>query len=139
MPDMYSDCGAALALAGLDAAKALAPALVQAAQAQYDRWDESDIDTYAGGGICHFIADDMASLLANAGFEAASVSSSHEQHVYVVFQASQGVYMLDLPWHCYERGGGFSWTKLPDIVFSERDLVWYRLDPDPETFAIHVE
>lgn len=108
--------------------------LTAAAQAVYEAWDESDVDTYAGGGICHLIADAFCEVLSEADIQAASISSPHEQHVYVLLQTAQGVYSLDLPWYRYERGGGFSWTKLPDVVFSQDDLVWLLIDRNPDKF-----
>ena len=40
----------------------LKPEIAKVAQAVYDEWDENE-DEYAGGGICHLIADEIVSLL----------------------------------------------------------------------------
>ena len=120
-------------------AKALAPALVAAAQAQYDEWDESDVDTYAGGGICHLIADAMVGVLDTAGITATTVSSNCEQHVYVACVLACGVYTLDIHYSLYERGGGFRWTKIQGVTFDEHYLTWYRIDADPGQFEAYLE
>lgn len=118
---------------------ALAPNLVAAAQAQYDAWDEEDVDTYAGGGICHLIAERFCSVLDEAGIVCTTMSSTVEQHVYVVAQLPEGVYEVDLPWRHYEVGGGFSWKKLPGVQFGPEHLRFFRLDRNPENFEMYCE
>lgn len=129
-----NDENVALELHSLAQAQSLTPELLAAAQRQYDAWDESDVDTYAGGGICHLIADDLAQVLSRKGIEASSVSSSHEQHVYVALQVAEGVYTLDIPWPVYERGGGYNWTKLPSVTFEPQHLVWSQVSEHPSAF-----
>ena len=109
----------------------LAPYIVEAAQKEYDKWDEEDVDTYANGGICHYIAEKIADLLSNKGINAFTVSSNFEQHVYVVAQFADGVYSVDIPHQYYETGGGFSWKKLPDVEFSPEDISMYHISGDP--------
>lgn len=78
--------------------KALFPQLIQAAQAEYDRWqpDEDGFDEELGeGGICHLIADALVDVLNKHGVEATSVSSYHEVHVYAVLRLEGGIFMLD--------------------------------------------
>lgn len=108
--------------------------LIKVAQHEYDQWDESDVDTYAGGGICHIIADAMAGVLIDHGIECSTVSSDMEVHVYVVAQVKEGVYLVDIPYSTYETGGGYSWKKIADVVFNERDIVIDRLDADPNEY-----
>jgi hypothetical protein len=120
-------------------AKALAPALVQSAQACYDEWDESDVDTYAGGGICHLIADGLVDVLQAAGIDAQTTCSSFEQHVYVICQLAEGVYSLDIPHRLYEIGSMFTWSKIPDVTFDASSLDWFRVDTDPDRFEEYLE
>ena len=110
------------------------PRIVAAAQKEYDDWDEANVDEYAGGGICHFIAEKIVEELDAAGIEAESVSSNFEQHVYAVAKLKDGVYIVDLPYQAYERGGGFSWTKIPGVTFSADDVIVHRIDSDPKQF-----
>jgi len=114
--------------------KQLRPEMVQVAQHAYDAWDEEERDTYAGGGICHIIADAILDVLYQHNITATTQSSSHEQHVYVVAQVEEGVYMVDIHHSIYERGGGFSWTKVPDVVFEPDDITFYRISGDPDEF-----
>lgn len=126
------------ALPRLAAAQALADQLVAAAQREYDDWDESDVDTFAGGGICHLIADKLVGVLDQAGIEACSISSCHEQHVYVACQLAEGVITLDMPHWLYERGAGFTWAKLANVVFTTADLVWYCADANPNAYSAYI-
>ena len=67
------------------------PQILARAQRDYDAWDEEDRDTYAGGGICHIIADSVCDVLSDAGIECTPVSCSHEQHVYVAARFAEGI------------------------------------------------
>lgn len=120
-------------------AQALTASLVNAAQAEYDKWDESDVDTYAGGGICHLIADELVRILDTAGVEASSVSSTHEQHVFAACKLAEGVFALDIPCYIYERGAAFTWTKVAGVKFDSSCLVWYRVDADPDGYEAYLE
>lgn len=124
-----------LPLKSINFVKTLFPHLAQAAQKIYDDWDEEDNDTYAGGGICHLIADEFVSILYENGVVCTSVSSSHEQHVYVALKVIEGVYTLDLHYSIYETGGGFSWKKIPNVKFEANDIDIYRVSADPEDFT----
>lgn len=129
----------AASLPSINKIKSLAPKIAKAAQAVYDKWDEEDRDTYAGGGICHLIADSIVDLLYSARIECQTVSSSYEQHVYTVAKVKEGVYSVDIPHSLYENGGGFSWTKIPDVEFDPRDVELYRIDGDPKSYPQYVD
>lgn len=118
------------ALKAMWQAQGFEPQMATAAKAQYDAWDESDVDTFAGGGICHLIADALVSVLQANGVECCSVPSEHEQHVFVVCQLVEGVFLLDLPYAYYERGAGYTWYKLPDVIFTANLLFWNQLSRD---------
>ena len=118
-------------LPSVNQAKNLLPMILPKIQKAYDDWDEIDVDTYAGGGICHILADAICDVLGNNGIECTPVSSSHEQHVYVAGKFSEGIYIIDIPYHIYETGGGFSWKKIPNITFETGDVTFYRASSDP--------
>ena len=105
--------------------------LVKIAMKQYHDWDEEDVDTYANGGICHFIADDWVGYFNSKGISAISVSATHMQHVYAVVVIEKDpvdgeivdeFYEVDIDPSKYETGGGFNWCKNPDVELTENDV-----------------
>lgn len=126
-------------LPSVKVAEALKPQMAHVAQVVYDRWDESDVDTYAGGGICHIIADVISDLLYRHDINCAPISSSHEQHVYVAAQFAEGVYTIDIHHSNYETGSGFSWKKIHDVEFMPRDIDFYCVSRDPGDFDSYIE
>lgn len=119
--------------------KAMDRRIADIGQSVYDEWDEENTEVFAGGGICHLIAEEVYTMLYKDGFECSVMSSSHEQHVFVVAQVKEGIYMVDIPWSVYERGGGFTWYKLKNITFHPNDVVFYCVDKDPEKWEEYIE
>ena len=113
--------------------------MAEAAQKVYDRWEQGENDELNGGGICHLIADEVAYILSRANITVATQCSSYEQHVYCIAQFREGIYEIDIPYSSYERGGGFTWTKLPDVQFDSSFIVVSRLDSDPGNMNQYVE
>lgn len=114
--------------------------ICHAAQKIYDAWDQSDPydDELNGGGICHLIADEIASILNRAGMRVFTESSTNEQHVYCVGQFSDGVYEIDIPYRLYETGGGFTWTKIPGVRFTPDYVYVHCLDGNPARMSQYV-
>lgn len=110
-----------------------------AAQRVYDEWDESNIDVYAGGGICHLIADALFAVCDENGIEASTVSSTQEQHVYVICRLANGVYALDIPYHLYEVGSMFSWKKIHDVQFTADFITWFCVDGNPANYEQYID
>lgn len=103
----------------------LKPKFAKAAQKVYDEWevDEDGYDAEVGvGGICHLIADAILEEIPG-DFEAVSISSDHEVHVWVALLAEEGIYQIDIPHGLYETGGGYNWTKIPDVQFESSDII----------------
>ena len=119
--------------------KALMPRIIQVSQKEYDSWDEENIDEYAGGGICHLIADAIANVFNDNGIDSFTISSDFEQHVYCVVRVREGIYQVDIHHSIYETGGGFSWNKIPDIIFEPSDITIYMIDHDPNNWANYTE
>jgi small nuclear ribonucleoprotein (snRNP)-like protein len=124
--------------------KSILPKLAEAAQKEYDEWDEENIDEYAGGGICHFIADRICDVLYDMDIECATLSLTHKQHVIAIAYDTETktAIMIDLPESTYETGGGFSWKKIPDVEIDPRDFDLIELnwddyfDEDDELYEI---
>lgn len=111
--------------------------LAAAAQEEYDAWDETQEgfeDEYAGGGICHLIAENIQGVLSDHGIDSQSVDSQGvgDQHVWVVAKMHDGIYDIDIPPHIYESGSGYSWKKKHGVRFSRDHIYIDKIDDDPE-------
>lgn len=110
------------------------PAMCQFAQQVYDEWDQSDEengDWQVGfGGICDLIAEKICDVLGTAGVDCVSHNwgDSGENHTSVIANLADGVFEVDIPFHVYETGGGYSWKKIPDVVFDPRDVVISQIE-----------
>ena len=117
--------------------------LAIAAQNQYNQWnlDDDGYDFEVGsGGICHLIADKMIDVLYKHNIHRCqTVSSNHEQHVYIVGQFREGIFSIDIPPHLYETGGGYTWKKIPDVQFDEDFIDISCLDRNPRRFNLYID
>lgn len=105
------------------------------AQRVYDKWDE-DEDEYAGGGICHLIAEEIVDYLNDRNIEAVPFSCSvGENHVMVAAKYGENAYIIDISPYVYETGGGYSWQKVPDVKFSPNDVTMELAPGDFEEYS----
>lgn len=126
--------------------KSLTSDFVKAAQEIYDEWDEHP-DVYFGGGICHLIADAFVEIISNnfPRYTVSTFTRDDIQHVETIVynidpdtlydedideEADIETVMIDLNPYLYENGGGFSWTKIPDVEFDNEDITFYRTYTD---------
>ena len=119
--------------------EALVPLFTATAQQEYDAWeqDEEGVDAELGaGGLCQDIAGALASVAWEHEFECTTVSAEiGEQHVWVVVQTEDGIYSVDISPYAYERGGGYTWKKIPDVKFTPDDVEIDMISPDPDDFS----
>lgn len=118
--------------------KELRTAIALAAQKVYDEWlpdAEGGDEEWAGGGICHNIAEAVQDVLDNLGIESVSVQQSiGENHTYVIALLDDGIYSVDIPPETYETGSGYSWEKKQGVVFDAGDVYIDLLSKDKETW-----
>lgn len=111
--------------------KSLRQEFAAAAQRVYDGWeqDEAGEDPELGhGGICQDIADAIAGVLSDHGIECCTVSAEcGEQHVWAVALVDGNAWSVDISPYAYERGGGYSWRKIPGVQFSPEDIELYMV------------
>jgi hypothetical protein len=120
--------------------QSLTPNIVAAAQNVYNNWIQDENDPLNGGGICQDIASAICAVLNSAGIDCAEISAQvGEQHVWTVAKFNEGVYEIDIAPGYYETGGGYNWTKIPDVEFDSSMLHIGRLSPDPEDFESYIE
>jgi hypothetical protein len=128
--------------------ESLTSEFVEAAQKIYDDWDEHP-DVYFGGGICHLIADAFVEIVYKhyPHYTASTFTRDDIQHVETIVynidsdslndddddvdvETDIETVMIDLSPYIYENGGGFSWTKIPDVEFDNNDITFYRTYTD---------
>ena len=127
--------------------ESLTSEFVEAAQKIYDDWDEHP-DVYFGGGICHLIADAFVEIVYKhyPHYTASTFTRDDIQHVETIVynidsdslnddddvdvKTDIETVMIDLSPYIYENGGGFSWTKIPDVEFDNNDITFYRTYTD---------
>lgn len=118
----------------------LRPELAKAAQEVYDEWDEDRAEELGHGGICQDIAEKIAQVLDHHGIESQTISATvGDQHVYAIAKVREGVFEIDISPHIYERGGGYNWTKIPNVKFVSDHIGVSMIDKDPEKFQEYTE
>lgn len=122
--------------------RAILSKIVSSVQGVYDAWNQNDEgydEELGSGGICHLIADEIASIASNAGIRSATVSSSHEVHVYTIMRLPSGVWLVDIRPHVYEVGGAYTWRKIKNVVFEPDDVTVEMLDRNPRRFREYAD
>lgn len=113
--------------------EALRPQLAAKAQQRYDEWEQDDEghDEWMGfGGICHEIADLFSDVFLEAGIDTTSIHFDDVNHVACVAYDDDEGYIVDMPCGLYERGGGYRWRKIKDVVFEPSDITISRISRD---------
>lgn len=110
-----------------DALINMRPLLAAAAQGVYNAWQQDENDNLNGGGICQDIAEAMAGVILEAGYDAQTIEAQvGEQHVWTVAYTDKEAYHVDMSYSLYERGGGYTWKKIDGVIF---DPDWITITP----------
>jgi hypothetical protein len=113
----------------------LRPQIASEAQKIYDEWtqDESGVDEeYGAGGICDAIASRIMDFLYpilegkfGPDCEYDRGGQDGDDHEWLMIFNDKEAFGIDIPHALYERGGGYSWTKIPGAVFRADDVeIW---------------
>lgn len=103
----------------------LRPLLAKAAQGVYDEWapDGDDGDELLGaGGICDQVADAMADVLSSHGIETTTGGHDGDDHAYLIAYDDTRAFSVDIHPEVYETGGGYKWTKRPNVTIEPNDV-----------------
>lgn len=92
----------------------LRPVIAKAVQKIYDEWVDDD-----SGGICDEIASEIGNILAYniPDVEIREYGHDGDDHAAVIVSKDGEEYLVDVPAYVYERGGGYSWKKVNDVIF----------------------
>ena len=70
----------------------------------------------------------MSGVLADQGIATAEGGAPGDDHSWVIANLNEGVYEIDIPPGVYETGGGYSWSKIPDVTITTDDVVVNKID-----------
>ncbi len=112
--------------------------LAKEAQEVYDDWDQDEegySEEYGSGGICDDIAEAFCSIMLSRGIDCASIYNEYDYHTsayaYKInpdYDEDQGnsrgeLIKVDIPPYAYEEGAGYTWKKIPGVIFNRSNVV----------------
>ena len=103
----------------------LLPAFARVSQEVYDCWeqDEDGYDHEFGhGGICDRIASEWESVICSRIRRNVETEVFGDGHAYLEVIDRDERCVISLPAHVYEYGGGFEWTKIPNVRIVKEDF-----------------
>ena len=105
------------------------PQIAMAAQQIYDQWNQVDgiDDEFGGGGICDAISNEISNIISTKlpNTEVTYGGQDGDDHAWTVAYDQEKAYGVDIPHHYYETGGGYNWTKIPNVRFAPNHVeIW---------------
>jgi GNAT superfamily N-acetyltransferase len=104
--------------------------IARLAQQEYDAWaqDEEGYDEELGaGGICDAVANAIGGWLAGQGIDSTEGGQDGDDHAFQIAYNDTEAYEVDIPPSVYETGGGYRWTKRPDVTIAPEDVIVYKI------------
>jgi len=105
---------------------ALKPYMASVAQKVYDEWLPDEGDT---GGICDMVANEIGGVIASkiSDVDIDDYGQEGDDHAALVVSLGNERYYVDIPAYVYETGGGYNWTKIPNVTISANDVIVERV------------
>ena len=103
----------------------LLPALARVSQEVYDGWEQDEdghCEEFGYGGICDRIASEWESVICSRIKRNIDMDVFGDGHAYLEVIDRDERCVIDLPAGVYEYGGGYSWTKIPDVKITKEDF-----------------
>lgn len=99
----------------------LRPQMARAAQEIYNDWEQDDegLDfQFGGGGICDQVSQAISSVISEHIPEVDTVDGGQEgdDHSWIIVYNQIEAYHVDIPPGIYERGNGYKWQKIPNVI-----------------------
>lgn len=111
-------------------------ALAKAAQEVYEEWEqdsEGNDEELGTGGICDRIADKLGFALndvLDGEFDVVDGTPEGDEHANIIVHNGKEAFQIDISPGLYERGSGYSYTKVPNVKFDAKDIEIYSVDID---------
>jgi len=112
---------------------ALRPQMVHEAQEIYNSWEQDgeglDFE-YGAGGICDQVSQAISGVIAQhiPGVEVTEGGQDGDDHSWVIAYNAAEAYHVDIPPGVYERGGGYSWKKIPGVILQPNHIEIFPAD-----------
>ena len=114
--------------------------LINAAQKVYNQWEQDEEghdEHYGSGGICDDIAEEMCNVISNkTKYCCFHLYNEYDCHtsIYVYDTENKEIYNIDIPPYVYEQGNAYTWKKIPDVQFFERNVTIENRSYDYDDF-----
>lgn len=112
-------------------------AFINAAQRVYDEWEQDEEghdEEYGYGGICDNIAAKFGSIIGGLGLNSFTKYNEYDYHTSAyAYQCpenedEQGILIqVDIHPFTYEKGAGYTWTKIPNVKFDASDVTIFDM------------
>lgn len=95
--------------------------MAREAQEIYNAWEQDDegLDfDFGGGGICDQVSQAISGVILQhiPGVETVEGGQDGDDHSWIIAYNQTEAYHVDIPPGIYERGSGYSWTKIPGVI-----------------------
>ena len=103
------------------------------AQEIYDDWEQDSEGVsfeYGAGGICDEINRAISDIISS-NLEIDHLTEGGQDgddHSWSIVSFGEETYGVDIPHQIYESGGGYRWSKIPDVVFSPEMIEIFPMD-----------
>lgn len=85
----------------------------------YDDWYQDEYDT---NGLCDQISDVIGSILSHNDINHTEGGHDGDDHSYIIAYDDTDTFIVDIHPSVYEIGGGYSWKKIDNVVFTVDDI-----------------
>ncbi len=109
--------------------------IIKAAQQILDEWtqDEEGIDEeFGAGGACDQISNAITGIIGQNIPDVNFMNGGQDgdNHVYPIVYNDEKAYIVDIPYYIYEKGGGYIWKKIPNVILTLNNIVIEEVDRD---------
>jgi ribosomal protein S18 acetylase RimI-like enzyme len=105
----------------------LKPAFVECVQKLYNKWRPTKTKS---GGLCDDVAAAFSDIILThiAIDDMDTELGGYTEHAWIVAYTKSESYVVDVPFWKYEFGSGGNWKKLPNVQFTENDIIIFPTD-----------